>query len=195
MADMEDKLGKMLSDPESMKKVMDLASSIMGAQSNHAPADFSPAENADNFAGSNENSNSLETPSASGGLDLSSILQMLGPTLGGLKSEGSQPNLEQERAPNEASADSSPFGGIGDMLGGLGGIGDALGNIDIAELPKIMQAFSGKNAYIKPEKVNLLNALKPYLGGSRTGSIDRAVKMANLAKAAKNALGGGLFKK
>ena len=53
-----------------------------------------------------------------------------------------------------------------------------------------MMAFSGDANYLKPEKVNLLRALKPYLGQRRAPDIDRAVKMANLARAAQEALGG-----
>lgn len=176
MADIDDRLSQMLSDPESMKKVMDIASSIM-AQRNEsaqdAPEDSAPAPEP-------IEAQPIDVPPAaapaSGGLDLSSILQMVGPMLGGMGGSGASP---------EESAPSSGASGLGSILSGM----------DMSELPKIMQAVSGKNAYIKPEKVNLLNALKPYFGEERTPSIDRAVKMANLAKAAKNALGGGLFKK
>jgi hypothetical protein len=55
-----------------------------------------------------------------------------------------------------------------------------------------MQAFSGETNYLKQEKVNLLRALKPYLGQRRAPEIDRAVKMANLARAAQDTLGGFL---
>ena len=62
--------------------------------------------------------------------------------------------------------------------------------MDPALLPRLMMAFSGDANYLKPEKVNLLRALKPYLGQRRAPDIDRAVKMANLARAAQEALGG-----
>ena len=57
-----------------------------------------------------------------------------------------------------------------------------------AVLPMLMQAFSGGESYIKPEKLNLIKAFKPYMTESRGSSIDRAIKMANIAQAAKSAL-------
>lgn len=86
---------------------------------------------------------------------------------------------------------------LGGKTGGGGesaGSGEvpAPGGFDIAALPKLMQAFSGDTNYLKPEKVNLLKALKPYFGDRRGPEIDRAVKMANLARAAQSTLGGFL---
>ena len=52
----------------------------------------------------------------------------------------------------------------------------------------LMQAFSGGENFIKPEKLNLIKAFKPYMTESRGSSIDRAIKMANIAQAAKSAL-------
>lgn len=58
----------------------------------------------------------------------------------------------------------------------------------IAEiLPPLLQALSGSGDSLPPEKVNLVRAIKPY-AASHTDSIDRAIKMANIAKAAKSAL-------
>ena len=42
MADMEEKLNQLLSDPASMQKVLNLASGILGAQKGQSPA--APAE-------------------------------------------------------------------------------------------------------------------------------------------------------
>ena len=57
-----------------------------------------------------------------------------------------------------------------------------------AALPSLLQAFSGSGSFIKPEKLNLIRALKPYLSEERGSSIDRAIRMANVAQAAKSAL-------
>lgn len=54
----------------------------------------------------------------------------------------------------------------------------------ITLLPQIMQAMSGNGDFVKRERVNLLQAMRPYLKGRRTDSIDRAIKMANITKAA-----------
>ncbi|MBQ1271552.1 MAG: hypothetical protein IIY11_07820 [Clostridia bacterium] len=58
-----------------------------------------------------------------------------------------------------------------------------------ALLPMFIQAMSGSANLIKPERLDLINALKPYLSQSRSESIDRAIRMANITKAAKSALG------
>lgn len=51
-------------------------------------------------------------------------------------------------------------------------------------LPQIMQAISGNGDFVKRERINLLQAMRPYLQDRRTNSIDRAIKMANITKAA-----------
>ena len=55
-------------------------------------------------------------------------------------------------------------------------------------LPPLLQALSGKGDLIEPEKLNLVKALKPYMSSEKSDSIDRAVRMANITKAAKSAL-------
>ena len=57
-----------------------------------------------------------------------------------------------------------------------------------AALPPILQAPSGKGEFIKPEKLNLIKALKPYMSATRGDSIERAIRMANIAQATKSAL-------
>ena len=56
-------------------------------------------------------------------------------------------------------------------------------------LPQLLQAFSGKGNYIDENRLNLVKAIKPYMAEARAGSVDRAIKMANMAKAAQMALG------
>lgn len=57
-----------------------------------------------------------------------------------------------------------------------------------AVLPPLMQAFSGRSDLVKPEKLNLVRAIKPYLSDGRSPGVDRAIRMANVALAAKSAL-------
>lgn len=189
MPEMEEKLGQLFSDPESMQKIMSLAQGLMSAQKS---GDAPPQTQA-------------LTPAPTGGdgpgLDLSGLLASLG--------KQNTPSQPQAPAENQGAGNgldlSSLLSALGKGGGGSGasagesggssggGGGGALGNFDLAALPKLMQAFSGDTNYLKSEKVNLLKALKPYLGSSGRGpDIDRAVKMANLARAAKSALGGFL---
>ena len=58
----------------------------------------------------------------------------------------------------------------------------------MAALPQLMDAMSGNADLVKPEKVNLVRAIQPYLPGEQAGSIDRIIRIANMTKAAKNAL-------
>ena len=58
-----------------------------------------------------------------------------------------------------------------------------------AALPQLIQAFSGSANLVDGQKLNLLKAVSPYLATSRAGSIDRAIRMANMAKATKSAIG------
>ena len=66
--------------------------------------------------------------------------------------------------------------------------GDARLSALMAALPQLMEAMNGSADLVKPEKVNLVRAIKPYLPGQQAGSIDRAIRIANITKAAKNAL-------
>jgi hypothetical protein len=58
----------------------------------------------------------------------------------------------------------------------------------VALLPQLMQAMSGQGNLIKSERVNLIQAMRPYLKENRLQSIDRAIKMANVTKAATSAI-------
>ena len=172
MAELEDKLNQILSNPDSMKKVMDLASGLMSAQKAggagqaeaQAPKPEGGGRDLGALLGSAAPGGGQNPPSSGGGLDLSSLLASL-------SGKGSGPGAAEEPPAGEVPAP---------------------GGFDIAALPKLMQAFSGEANYLKQEKVNLLRALKPYFGQRRAPEIDRAVKMANLARAAQDTLGGFL---
>lgn len=158
MADMENKLNEMLSNPEAMKKVLDLASGLAGVSQNQA----APAAQADPAP---------SAPDSASAPDLSALFSMLG---GASSSAPAEPTAQTAET---AAADA-------------GALGSLMDKVNLSSLPKLMDALSGKPNYLKPEKVNLLKALKPYLSASRAPNVDRAVKMANLAKAAQDALGG-----
>lgn len=169
MAELEDKLNQILSNPDSMKKVMELASGLMSAQKAGGTGPAAQAPGSEGSGGALPEAlapGGGSPPSGGGGLDLSSLLA----SLAGKREAG------QSKGGDPAPAEEVP----------------APGGFDIAALPRLMQAFSGETNYLKQEKVNLLRALKPYLGQRRAPEIDRAVKMANLARAAQDTLGGFL---
>jgi len=64
------------------------------------------------------------------------------------------------------------------------------GSSKIAEvMPVLMQALSGEGNFVKSDKLNLVKAMRPYISVERGINMERAIKMANMAKAAKIALG------
>ena len=130
-----------------------------------------------------------EDRTAPGGEELRRALEMAGSLLGkgpsdGGQSEGAGPDLaklleammnqRQEAVPEPEAAPATPT--------------DSRMSAVLTALPQLMDAVSGKGDLVKPEKVNLVRAIKPYLPGDRAGSIDRAIRIANVTKAAKNAL-------
>lgn len=55
-------------------------------------------------------------------------------------------------------------------------------------LPQLLQVFSGNASLLQGERVNLVRAIQPYMSQNRVGNIDRAMRMANLTKAALDVL-------
>ena len=55
-------------------------------------------------------------------------------------------------------------------------------------LPQLMQGMSGDGNLVKPERVALLRAIRPYMKENRTSSLDHALRLANMTKAASAAL-------
>ena len=56
-------------------------------------------------------------------------------------------------------------------------------------LPRLLGAMSGSGEGLDEKKLNLIRALSPYLNTQRSRYIDRAIRMASMAKAAKDTLG------
>ena len=56
-------------------------------------------------------------------------------------------------------------------------------------LPRLLSALSGSGEGLDEKKLNLIRALSPYLNTQRSRYIDRAIRMASMAKAAKDTLG------
>ncbi len=151
MADLNERLDRLISDQDSMKRVLEMARTIL------AQRDSQGSGSAEESPPHPEPEN--DTP------DLSALLSgLLGQT-------GTQPQMEQEPAP-QSEPSASPLGAA------------ALA----AVLPQLMQAMSGQSDLVKQERAALVRAVRPYLKSDRGSSVERALRMANMAKAATNAL-------
>lgn len=148
MAEMDEKLGAILNDPDKMQQIMAMASSIMGKMS-PGTANANVPEPSANIP--------VDAPPQT-----SQVADML------------KSFMENKDTASSATAPSPSSAGV-------------------AMLPQLLQMFGGGSS-VKSEKANLLSAIKPYVKDGRAGNIDRALKMANMAKSAKSALGGILPK-
>lgn len=155
MAELDDRLKRLVSDEQSMKRVLDLASVIMDRKA-AAPSAPKPEPKQD------------PPP------DMASLLSSLLDKSGGETSgPASAPASETPDGPRAAPAqESGP-----DQVAALAEV-----------LPQLLQALSGHGNLVKSERANLIRAMTPYLSEGRVGSLDRAMRMANVAKAAKSAL-------
>lgn len=147
MAELDQRLEQLLSDPEGMQKVLDAAKAILAQRENASSAKASPSE--------------PPPASAEGSAGLAAMLSSV---LGA----GNASTAQGAAAPSLA--------GMGDV--------SPLSSL----LPQLMTLFSGQGDLVKSERLELLRAMKPYLKASRISSIDRAVKMANMTKAATSAM-------
>ncbi len=150
MADLNDRLDRLISDQDSMKRVLEMARTIL------AQRDSSGTGSANMPAPEPEHE--VQTP------DLSALLS-------GLLNQNTEqtPETQPEISNEDASA---PLGAA------------ALAAI----LPQLMQAISGQGDLVKQERAALVRAMRPYLKSTRGPNIERALRMANMTKAATNAL-------
>lgn len=155
MADLNERLDRLIADRDSMKKVLEMARTIL------AQRDSSASESA-----------AQTTPSVSPESEDRPELSAL------LSAALSQSGASSGAAAAEASAAQA------DMSQDTGPGIPALAAI----LPQLMQAMSGQGDLIKQERVTLVQAMRPYMKESRLSSIDRALRMANMTKAAANVL-------
>ena len=140
MADLDERLSQLLSDPAAMERLTELARAIQTRQNSADPA----AKTHEPPAPPPE-----DTP-------LTAVLSNL---------LSAEPTAETPQS-SPQDANSVPVSPL------------------VTLLPQIMQAVSGNGNFVKRERVNLLQAMRPYLKDRRSDSIDRAIKMANITKAA-----------
>ncbi len=136
MAELDERLRHLVSDDDSMKQVLELASAVMSGQSSRSSTEFQTQQTSDP------------------GPDLSSVLGLL--------------------------TDSDPQKSAG--------TGNASVSALLGIMPQLIQALSGDTSMLQNDRVNLVRAVQPYLPQSKAGSIERAMRMANLTKIAKDIL-------
>ena len=141
MADLDERLSQLLSDPAAMERLTELARALQTRQNSADPA------------ASTQSSPVPEPPTDT---PLSAVLSNL------------LSNEIPEESPGNHTAQPAPS-----QLSPL-----------LTALPQILQAVSGNGDFIKHERVNLLQAMRPYLKDRRTANIERAIRMANITKAA-----------
>lgn len=141
MADLDERLSQLLSDPAAMERLTELARAIQTRQNSADPA--APMQD-------------TPPPAPQADTPVTAVLSNL------LAAE-SAAEMTQNAPQDTGAAPVSPL---------------------VALLPQIMQAVSGNGNFVKRERVNLLQAMRPYLKDRRSDSIDRAIKMANITKAA-----------
>lgn len=136
MAELDERLRHLISDNDSMKQVLELASAVMSGQSSRSSTD------------------TPKTNSSDSGPDLSSVLHSL-----------TDPD-PQRTTSNDTSSVSALLG----------------------IMPQLLQALSGDTSMLQNDRVNLVRAVQPYLPQDKAENIDRAMRMANLTKLAKDVL-------
>ena len=160
MAELNDRLKRLVSDEQSMKRVLDMASAIMERKAAAAPPAEPPA------APAAPPPVPAAPPAPTGAPDLGSVLSAL---------------LDRGGPAAEPSAgESPPPPGEGGARSPVSALAEAL--------PQLMQALSGSGELVSSDRANLIRAMTPYLSERRVGSLDRAMRMANVTKAAKSAL-------
>ena len=147
MADLDERLNQLLSDQDTVNRILEVAKLIQAQRDSQNPE---PAKV--------EQTPAPQTVAP----DLSTLLTSVLSAQTNPSSAASDTPYTEESAPSP-----SPL---------------------VTLLPQLMQAMSGQGNLIKSERVNLIQAMRPYLKENRLQSIDRALKMANVTKAATSAI-------
>lgn len=144
MADLDERLTQLLSDPDTVNKILAVANAIQAQRDSPHPEPATPE---------------AQSPDQTSQPDFGALLSSL------LTDQNSTSAPAAEAAAPSASL--PPIAAI---------------------LPQLLQAMNGQGNLIKQERVDLLRAMRPYLKENRLQSIERALKMANVTKAATSAM-------
>ncbi|MBQ7491938.1 MAG: hypothetical protein IJT76_05015 [Clostridia bacterium] len=159
MADLDERLNRLVTDQDSMKKVVETAKAILAQRNGPDPGSAESSEK----QSAPPPTNAADAPESGSAASLTALLQQL----------AAQKRSAPPGSPQESSAPNASGAAIPALA---------------AALPQFMTALSGQGNLLKSERVDLINAMRPYLKEERAGSIDRALKMANVAKAAMSAM-------
>lgn len=165
MAEFDDKLNSLLSDPNAMDQIMKMAQSLMGGMQSGAPS-AGGAENAPGFG-----AGAASVTSGQGGENDGS------PPFGASRQGWGSP------PPDHGGGWGGQFGGSGgaDPLSGLGGMDP---KTMAALLPILRELGSTQNSSAR----QLLFALRPYLKPERQDKVERALQLARLFRVGKRFL-------
>ena len=163
MADLDARLNQLISDQESRQKVLDAAKAILAQRDSVHPEGESAAP-----VSPPASQTEAGAAESGGGADLSQLLSTLLARQAAGSGESEAP-LQSAQSLSSAMPElpTSPL---------------------LQALPQLMGALSGKEDLVDHQRLDLLRAMRPYLKAGRAGSIDRAVRMANLTKAAASAM-------
>ncbi len=166
MAEFDDKLNSLLSNPEAMDQIMKMAQSLMGNGGGaEQPPPAAPPSGETGSAAQN------------GGLPF----QQSGPASGGTAQDRGQPVPE-----NRSPAPGGPIvrGQPGPDLGFLSGLGDLDPKAIASLLPVLRELGEAQNSNAR----QLLFALRPYLKPERQDKVERALQLARLFRVGKKFL-------
>lgn len=147
MTDLDERLNQLLSDQDTVNRILEVAKLIQAQRDSQNPEPVKAEQTAEQQTGEP---------------DLSTLLASV---------------LSSQTSPSPDPNDTASASGGASALSPLAAL-----------LPQLMQAMSGQGNLIKSERVNLIQAMRPYLKANRLQSIDRAIKMANVTKAATSAM-------
>ena len=189
MSEFEDKLNALLSSPESMAQVAELAKKLSGQD---APETRQPEAKS-------EKSTDSGSSSLLGGMDpkmlaqLASLLSGSKPESGGAPAPGGLASLLGGMDPKMLAQLASLFFGSKTEGGGapaLGGLASLLGGGGSGTVAKFLPLLAQLNDGKQEERTRLLYALKPFLKSERQEKVDRALQLARLLQAGKLFLKG-----
>ena len=166
MAEFDDKLNSLLSNPEAMDQIMKMAQSLMG---NSGGAEQPPP--------SAPPSGETGSAAQNGGLPF----QQSGPTSGGTAQDRGQP-VPENRNPSPSGPVASGQPGSGP--GFLSGLGDLDPKAIASLLPVLRELGEAQNSNAR----QLLFALRPYLKPERPDKVERALQLARLFRVGKKFL-------
>ena len=182
MAEFDDKLNSLLSNPEAMNQIMKMSQSLMGGEGQAQSGDFSgnpggpaesgsppPVQPSEGSWGAQQNGGFPPPPSASAGA-------------GQRAPDWEQPAAGSWGSPSQSASPHS--GQTGPDLSFLSGLGNIDPKTVASLLPVLRELGEAQNSNAR----QLLFALRPYLKPERQDKVERALQLARLFRVGKKFL-------